>query len=235
MDLSDIAKGLNIHKTDVKNIAKNYAEFQQLYAAAIRKITTKLQILDEEFKSKFDYNPIHHIESRLKNIQSIREKAERKNIGIDIDQIKCNIFDIAGVRVICNYIEDIYKMAEFLLSHDDITLIRVRDYIKKPKPNGYRSLHLIIKTTVYLAQGKIEVPVEIQIRTIAMDFWASLEHQLRYKAETTATAELKQELKLCAESIHDVDVQMQTIKKRISASETSESSFEYMDGVQEEL
>ncbi len=188
-----------------------FIELEHLYESAIREVKTKLEILDSEFKTKYDYNPIHHIEDRLKSPQSMMEKLQRKGMSFSTENVRATLHDIAGVRVICNYIEDIYSVAEFLTRQDDVTLIKTKDYIKDPKPNGYRSLHLVIETPVFLSDRKEMVHVEVQIRTIAMDFWASLEHQLKYKTDSEVSAELAQQLKDCAETIAATDLKMQSI------------------------
>lgn len=188
-----------------------FIELEHLYESAIREVKTKLEILDSEFKTKYDYNPIHHIEDRLKSPQSMMEKLQRKGMTFSTENVRSTLHDIAGVRVICNYIEDIYSVAEFLTRQDDVTLIKTKDYIKNPKPNGYRSLHLVIETPVFLSDRKEMVHVEVQIRTIAMDFWASLEHQLKYKTNSEVSAELAQQLKDCAETIAATDLKMQSI------------------------
>ena len=190
---------------------KEFASMQQLYNAAIKEVTTKLEVLDEEFKVRFDHNPIHSIESRLKAPRSIFGKLYKNGHEITIDSIRRNLFDVAGVRVICSYIDDIYQMADFLTRQDDIKVLKRKDYIANPKENGYRSLHLVVEIPIFLSEKTEQVPVEIQIRTIAMDFWASLEHQLRYKASNDITDDLRQELKNCAESIADIDRRMQDI------------------------
>ena len=195
---------------------KKFFALQQLYNSAIKEIKTKLEILDEEFQVKFDHNPIHHMEYRLKSPQSIVDKLERKNFEVSTSSIKQNLTDVAGVRVICNYIDDINHIADLLIQQDDITLIRRRDYIAQPKPNGYRSLHLIVTVPVFLAETTEKVPVEIQIRTIAMDFWASLEHELKYKAQDKISEEVRRRLKDSAESIASLDVEMQSIYKEIN-------------------
>jgi len=196
---------------------KDFFAIQQLYNSAIKEIKTKLEILDDEFQVKFDHNPIHHMEYRLKSPKSIVEKLEKKNLNISTAAIKENLTDIAGVRVICNYIDDIDRIADLLTRQDDITLIRKRDYIAEPKENGYRSLHLIVSVPVFLAESTQKVPVEIQIRTIAMDFWASLEHELKYKAQDEISAELRLRLKNCAESITLLDAEMQSIYEDINS------------------
>lgn len=196
-----------------------FLELEHLYESAIREVKTKLEILDSEFRTKYAYNPIHHIEDRLKSPESILEKIQRKGISFTVESIRENINDFAGVRVICNYIDDIYTVADLLTAQDDVTLLKRKDYIKSPKPNGYRSLHLVIETPVYLSDKKELVHVEVQIRTIAMDFWASLEHELKYKAETEVSAELADQLKECAETIAATDRQMQQIYKTLKEME----------------
>ncbi len=192
-----------------------FVELEHLYESAIREVKTKLEILDSEFKTKYDYNPIHHIEDRLKSPQSILEKLQKKGQPFSCEAARANLNDIAGVRVICNYIEDIYTVADLLTSQDDVMLVKRKDYIEKPKPNGYRSLHLVIETPVYLSDSKQLVNVEVQIRTIAMDFWASLEHELKYKTTTDVSADLANQLKDCAETIAATDRRMQDIYKTL--------------------
>ena len=203
------------------------AEFQQMvdefftvqcrYQAAIREVQTKLEILDDEFQMKHRRNPIHHMQTRMKSIQSMMEKLQRKHESISIASAVTNLTDIAGVRVICSYIQDIYTVADLLTSQDDVKVIRVRDYIRNPKPNGYRSLHLVLEIPVFLSEGRILVPVEVQIRTIAMDFWASLEHSLRYKAEGQVTEEISRELLQTASDIAALDQRMQRIHDKVDA------------------
>ncbi|MCM1165947.1 MAG: GTP pyrophosphokinase family protein [Lachnospiraceae bacterium] len=192
-----------------------FIELEHLYESAIREVKTKLEILDSEFRTKFSYNPIHHIEDRLKSPQSIMEKLQRKGAPVSVDSARANLNDIAGVRVICNYIDDIYTVADLLTAQDDVALISRKDYITDPKPNGYRSLHLVIETPVYLSDKKEHVHVEVQIRTIAMDFWASLEHELKYKTDTEVSSELAGQLKDCAETIAATDKKMQQIYKTL--------------------
>ena len=203
------------------------AEFQQMvdefftvqcrYQAAIREVQTKLEILDDEFQMKHKRNPIHHMQTRMKSIQSMMEKLQRKHESVSIASAVTNLTDIAGVRVICSYIQDIYTVANLLTSQDDVKVLRVRDYIKDPKPNGYRSLHLVLEIPVFLSEGRILVPVEVQIRTIAMDFWASLEHSLRYKAEGQVTEEVSRELLQTASDIAALDQRMQRIHDKVDA------------------
>ncbi len=195
--------------------AKKFLEMQQLYNAAIKELNTKLEILNEEFQVKYDYNPIHRIETRLKSPKSIIEKLEKRDLPLSFESVQENVQDIAGIRIICNYIEDIYKIEDFLSRQDDLKLIRIRDYIKDPKENGYRSLHLVLQLKVYLYDRVEEVPVEIQIRTIAMDFWASLEHHLKYKSENEIPQSLKDRLTKCSEVITKLDEEMQLIYNEV--------------------
>jgi len=188
---------------------------RQLYQAAIHEITTKLRILDEEFRVSHEYNPIHHIESRLKKPKSILEKLERKHAPLTEAAIEECVQDIAGVRVICNYIEDVFAIADLLVDQSDVKLLRKRDYITTPKANGYRSLHLIVSIPIFLSAGAKPVKVEVQIRTIAMDFWASLEHQLRYKAEDEIADNLRERLVASADHISEIDLEMQSIYKEL--------------------
>lgn len=195
---------------------QDFSRQQQIYWAAIKEIKTKFEILDDEFQVRYDHNPIHHMESRLKSSKSIIAKLQKRNYEISAASIRKNLTDIAGVRVICNYLDDIYRIANLLLRQDDVSLVRRSDYIEEPKANGYRSLHLIVLVPVFLAEKTEFVPVEIQIRTIAMDFWASLEHQLKYKAHHDIPGELRSRLKTCAESITQLDEEMQLIYKEIN-------------------
>jgi putative GTP pyrophosphokinase len=200
---------------DIEGLKMGFFEMQHLYQSATREISTKLEILDDEFQVIHKRNPIHHMQSRIKSIKSIFEKLERKDLEISIESAKSNLFDIAGIRVVCYYIEDIYMIAQMLTQQDDIELVREIDYIKNPKANGYRSLHLVVKVPVFFSDGKEIVPVEIQIRTIAMDFWASLEHQLRYKTIDAIPPSVARELQECADTIAETDLRMQSIYKSI--------------------
>ncbi|MGI6257964.1 MAG: GTP pyrophosphokinase [Anaerovoracaceae bacterium] len=201
--------------------AKEIIELRSMYHAAVREISTKLEILDDEFHVKNDYNPIHHMECRVKSIQSTAEKVIRKNLEMNVDGMRA-ITDIAGVRVICNYTSDIYNIAEMLLRQDDICLIRKKDYIAHPKESGYRSLHLVVTVPVFLSSKTEILPVEIQIRTIAMDTWASLEHELKYKNNGTLTKEESEELRACALAMADVDERMERIHNEVDKGKEHE-------------
>jgi len=194
---------------------EGYVQLQHVYNAAIREVTTKLQILDEEFQCRYDHNPIHHMESRLKSPRSIVGKLRRRSQEVSTDSARRNVTDIAGIRVICCYVEDVYRIAELLLHQDDVELLRKSDYIAEPKPSGYRSLHLVIQVPVFLSDRTEKVPVEVQIRTEAMDLWASLEHQMRYKSTKAVSAELETQLRECADSLAEVDRKMQRIYKHL--------------------
>jgi putative GTP pyrophosphokinase len=201
-----------------KKFSNPFRELMAYYNCAIMEIETKFRVLNEEFSLQYDRNPIESIKTRLKKPGSILEKARRKDISISPKDIEDNIFDIAGVRVICLSPSDIYMLADCLIKQDDITLIAKKDYLKNPKPNGYRSLHLIVEVPIFLARTKKLVKVEIQLRTIAMDFWASLEHKVKYKKSLADADKLTAELKECADISAALDLRMEEIRKRIENS-----------------
>ena len=201
----------------IEFVQKNKKPFDTLmsyYQCAIMEVETKFNVLSEEYSLEYDRNPIENIKSRVKSFDSLLKKIRRKNIPLTMTSIEENIQDIAGVRVICSFPDDIYRLADCLLSQDDIILLEKKDYIKNPKPSGYRSLHLIIQTPIFLQEGKRMVTVEVQLRTIAMDFWASLEHKLRYKKNISEeqSAFLAEEMSQCAEISASLDERMQKVK-----------------------
>jgi len=201
-----------------ESMAKSIQQFltiENLYLSATREISTKLENLNNEFKYCSKRNPIHNIETRVKTPLSIAQKLQKRNLDLSVESARKNLTDIAGVRVICSYIDDIYRISDMLLSQNDIKLIQTKDYIKEPKPNGYRSLHHIITVPVFLSTGVEIVNVELQIRTIAMDCWASLEHELAYKLADKKTVVISDELKICANQIADVDNRMQNLFNNI--------------------
>lgn len=212
---------------DEKDMQQMTAAFQRMmddfftvqcrYSAAMKEVQTKLEILDDEFQMKHRRNPIHHIESRLKSIKSMMEKLSRKKHQVSMKSAVENLTDIAGIRVICSYVQDVYTVAELLTSQDDVRLVATRDYIRNPKANGYRSLHLLVEVPVFLQEGRMMIPVEVQIRTIAMDFWASLEHNLRYKAVGRVPDDICAELHEVGQDIAVLDQKMQSIHDRIDA------------------
>lgn len=195
-----------------------FIDQMQVYEGAMYEISTKLEILDSEFQVRFAHNPIHHMERRLKSVNSILGKLKRRGLPINVDAIKDNLFDVAGVRVICNYRDDVYSVSNYLSAQNDIQALRVKDYIQKPKQNGYRSLHVIYAVPVFLSSGPHYTPVEVQFRTIAMDYWASLEHALRYKTDLPDMKlnEHSQTLLDCARSLQNIETQMQNIHRDIN-------------------
>lgn len=196
------------------DMAKEYKKMMLIYDSGIKKITTKFEILNNESHSYGNHNPIKSIQSRLKSPESITAKLNRKGLPITVSSIQANLHDVAGIRVICSYISDIYALRDMLLCQKDVRLLIEKDYIKSPKPNGYRSLHLVVETDLYLAHGEFPVQVEIQFRTIAMDFWASLEHEIHYKSTNDIPTELQQDLLECAEIISLTDRRMERIRKQ---------------------
>ena len=201
--------------SEFQRMVDDFFSVQCRYQAAIREIQTKLENLDDEFQMKHRRNPIHHMQSRMKSIRSMMEKLERKHLQQSISSAVDNLTDIAGIRVICSYLQDVYTVADLLTSQDDVHVVKVRDYIKYPKSNGYRSLHLVVEVPVYLSEGRLSVPVEVQIRTIAMDFWATLEHSLRYKAQDEVPQSISDELLQTATDIAALDKRMQDIHDKV--------------------
>ncbi|MBS5334137.1 MAG: GTP pyrophosphokinase family protein [Anaerovoracaceae bacterium] len=205
--------------SDLKHLAESqgFETFRHAYRAAIKEVRTKIEILSEDFAVRHDYNPIHHMERRLKSPESIEEKLIRYGKEVSIESARENIMDIAGIRVVCNFIDDVYAIADMLIEQNDIALIGKKDYIENPKENGYRSLHLVLSVPVFLLNGCENVPVEVQIRTVAMDFWASLEHQLRYKKGKEFANKINVELKACAEVSAKLDKRMQGLFDEINS------------------
>lgn len=197
--------------TDSLNMSAQYRQIMCFYQSGIDQLTVKLQILSNEFRVGYDRNPIKDITSRVKSPESILEKMERKKIPNTMSCMMNSIHDIAGIRVVCPLVEDVYYVAKMLANQSDVEVLEVKDYITSPKKNGYRSLHLIVLVDVYFSDQMRRVPVEIQLRTIAMDFWASIEHQLRYKKDREFTEEMEKELKTCAELMADADIRMQKL------------------------
>lgn len=197
----------------------DYKEMRMRYSCAIKEVRTKFDVLNSEFNVRYQRNPITSINSRLKSSTSIMEKLSRKGLSFTIENVEDNLYDVAGIRVVCSYVDDIYVLAEALAQQDDITVIRRKDYIRNPKPNGYRSYHMIVSVPVFFSDQTREMAVEVQIRTIAMDFWASLEHQLKYKQEVPNQAEIVRSLTACAEQIAAIDEQMWQVRQQIEKSE----------------
>ncbi len=197
------------------DFAHQFEELLMIYQCAIQEVTTKLEVLSREMSVRNNRNPIETVKYRIKKPKSIAEKLLRNNHPITLEAISEHLNDVAGVRVICPFIEDIYTVSDMLTRQDDINLLSVKDYIKKPKENGYRSYHMIIEIPVFFSNTKQYVKVEIQIRTIAMDFWASLEHQVKYKRNIPNSDEIQAKLKKCADIIAATDVEMQDIAAQI--------------------
>ncbi|MBU5337295.1 GTP pyrophosphokinase [Intestinibacter bartlettii] len=209
-----------VNNNAIDRFEDNMMPFKRLmayYKCAIMEVETKFKVLNQEFSLEYDRNPIETIKTRLKSTDSIVKKLAKRDLPLTVESIEKNLNDIAGVRVICSFPEDIYVLADCLLQQDDIKLIQVKDYIKNPKPNGYRSLHLIVEIPIFLKDTKKNMRVEVQLRTIAMDFWASLDHKLSYKKDIPEEEEelLRQELLECAQISADLDKRMEKIKNRI--------------------
>lgn len=193
----------------------DFRELMMMYHSAIREVTTKLEILNDELSLTSNNNPIQFIKSRIKKPMSILSKLQKLEKDITVESIMTSLNDVAGIRVISSFIDDVYKIADMLVKQDDIVLIEAKDYIKNPKPNGYRSYHLIVEVPVFFSDKKESVRVEIQIRTVAMDFWASLEHQLKYKKNFEDAKSIEDELKSCADTIAETDLRMMNLRNKI--------------------
>ena len=204
----------NIESGGSKISLIHLAEFMQAYNAAMKAISTKLEVLDDEFQLLHKHNPIHHLESRVKSPKSIHNKMIKDRLALSLENIRENVYDIAGIRVICNFLDDIYAVENLLIKQADVTLIKRKDYIAEPKENGYRSLHIVVKVPVFLSSKTEEIPVEIQLRTIAMDYWASLEHKLRYKSNGN-TQKYAAMLLDCANALSETEREMLYIRECI--------------------
>ena len=218
MQLADFFAIDKLSQHDEELLIQSAMQLQQimmLYEAGIREIKTKLDILSDESHLSGKPSPIDSIKSRIKTPRSIINKLKRRGYPISLQSMMENLNDIGGIRVICPFIEDIYTVADMLIRQDDLTLIKRKDYIENPKPNGYRSLHLILQVPIFLSDRTQPVRIELQLRTIAMDFWASLEHQLRYKADVEVPARISDDLKACADVIAATDEEMQRIAKEL--------------------
>ena len=192
-----------------------FREFLMMYQSAVKEVKTKFEILNDDLSVTYNRNPIEAIKSRIKSPESIVEKMKRKGLEINMNSLMYYIEDVAGIRVICSFIDDIYEVANMLTSQDDIKVLSVKDYIKNPKPNGYRSYHMIVEVPVFFANRRQNMKVEVQLRTIAMDFWASLEHKMKYKKDIAGSDQIVKELKDCADHIARLDGRMQDINNGI--------------------
>ena len=210
------------------NEADEWNRMQLLYDAALKEINTKLEIWTNEFKIMHQYNPIEHITSRIKSLKSIAKKLNKYGEEVNLFNIMDRVNDMAGIRIVCSFTSDIYKVAELISSQNDIKVLKIKDYIANPKPNGYMSYHMIVSVPVSLSMEVIETKVEIQIRTIAMDFWASLEHKIYYKYEGKAPAHIQRELKECADLVGFLDRKMLSINEEIKELQREEYNEEYV-------
>ena len=204
---------------EIRALGKDYIRLMSYYSAAMLEIETKFKVLSVEFNGKFARNPIEAIRTRIKTPHSVLEKMNRLGRPVTVQSIEQSLSDVAGVRVICSFVDDIYRLADMLALQDDVYILKVKDYIKNPKASGYRSLHLIVEIPIYLSQEKRFMRVEVQLRTIAMDFWASLEHKLRYKKNIAAeqAQDIARQLVACADAVAESDQQMLSVRKQIEA------------------
>lgn len=196
--------------------SRDFEELMMMYRCAIREVKTKLEVLNDEFQVRRSNNPIESIKYRVKKPMSIYEKLLRRGFPVSLESIRENLHDVAGVRVVCGYVQDIYLIADMLTSQSDISLIEVKDYIKNPKPNGYRSLHLLVEVPVFFSDECRMMKAEIQIRTIAMDYWATLEHQIKYKNNGEVPSDFEDELKACSDVIASTDMRMQKLYNELN-------------------
>ncbi|MDO5628965.1 MAG: GTP pyrophosphokinase family protein [Mobilicoccus sp.] len=201
--------------TVLRDLASQLRRFLMEYEFGLREIETKIAILRDEFLHMHDYNPIEHVSSRVKSPESLMRKVSARGIAGDLDAIRREITDIAGIRVTCSFVTDTYRLFDLLSAQDDITVRTVKDYIAAPKPGGYKSLHAIVDVPVFLSTGRVDMPVEIQFRTIAMDFWASLEHKIYYKYEGHVPPELTGELKDAADTAAELDARMERLHREL--------------------
>ncbi|WP_150275880.1 GTP pyrophosphokinase [Paenibacillus tepidiphilus] len=223
-----------IQLEQLKQLRYDLTRFMMIYKFALEEMETKIEILKEEFQSLHDYSPIEHTKSRLKSPESIMNKMLRKNKEFSLDAVRASIKDIAGLRITCSFISDIYRVSDMLANQDDLKVLGIKDYIKHPKPNGYQSLHLLVEVPVFLSDCQEHVCVEVQIRTIAMDFWASLEHKIFYnysKSSKTVPEHLTRELKNAADKAYELDVQMERLNREIQEIKDAQSE----NDLQEEL
>lgn len=209
---------ITVSAAELRELRDEFERFLMEYRFGMQEVETKLSILRDEFQLVHDYNPIEHVSSRVKSPDSIVEKVQRKGVEPDFVSIRQRVTDIAGVRVTCSFVSDAYRLFDLLTAQDDIEVLAVKDYIAEPKENGYKSLHAIVAVPVFLSSGRVDVPVEVQFRTIAMDFWASLEHKIYYKYDTNVPAELLDSLKDAAETASELDERMERLHREIRGS-----------------
>ena len=216
---------ISISPSQLRALSDQMQRFLLEYRFGMQEVETKLGILRDEFHHMHDYNPIEHVSSRVKSPDSIVAKVVRKGIDPDFDTIRERITDIAGVRVTCSFVTDVYRLFDLLTAQDDVTVRRVKDYIAQPKPNGYQSLHAVVEVPVFLSTGRVIVPVEVQFRTIAMDFWASLEHKIYYKYDNQVPDRLVAELKDAADSAAALDHRMERLHRELHGPRSSHAQL----------
>ncbi|WP_430735838.1 GTP pyrophosphokinase [Gracilibacillus dipsosauri] len=215
--------------SNIKKLKVELTRFMMAYKFALEEVNTKINILQQEFQYMHDYNPIEHVKSRVKSPESIMKKVQKKDLPFDLATIREHIHDIAGIRINCSFVSDIYRIADMLEQQKDITVIQKKDYIKNPKPNGYKSLHLIIQIPIFMSDRVENVFTEIQIRTIAMDFWASLEHKIYYKYNKVIPEPLQKELKDAALSANELDEKMERIHKEVNKIKAADTLDQHKD------
>jgi len=206
----------NPEATEIRTAMQSFTRLMAYYKCAMMELETKFNVLNEEFSLRHDRTPISAIKTRLKKLDSIIRKLSKKDIPLSLNSLEDNLNDIAGIRIICSFERDVYMLADALLSQDDITLIETKDYIKSPKPNGYRSLHLIVSVPIFLLHEKRSMKVKIQLRTIAMDSWAALEHQLKYKKDINFTEDMANDLYLCSQLSAELDKRMDSLREKVN-------------------
>lgn len=221
-------KSVVINLNDLKNETAEFKKILLMYNSALKEIETKVNILSDEFQTLYKYNPIEHIKTRIKSPESIMKKLEKKDLGLTYNNMINYINDIAGIRIICSFLPDIYRIVEMFEKSEDLKIVEKKDYIKAPKPSGYSSYHLIVLVPVSFSNGTVDVKVEIQIRTIAMDFWASLEHKIKYKYENAVPKNISKELIVCSRMISKLDTKMSRL-----GEETMKQLTDSMENVEE--
>ena len=220
ISLNDRPKKLTISNLEEHPLLASQRPFIELmmkYNCALREVTTKFEVLDDEFSIRYNRNPVESIKTRIKSPQSIIEKLKRKNYEVSLENVRAHVHDVAGARIICSFPEDIYMLAEMFMRQDDINVVEVKDYIKSPKESGYRSYHMIINIPIFLTESTERMEVEVQFRTIAMDFWASLEHKLKYKKDVENPEVIAAQLRECSDKIAAIDLEMQSIRRQMDA------------------
>ena len=215
---------ITVSASSLRAMRDEFQRFLMEYRFGLQEIETKISILREEFHEMHDYNPIEHVSSRVKSPDSIVEKIQRRGIEPDFDSVRAHITDIAGIRITCSFVSDVYRLFDLLTAQDDITVREVEDYIATPKGNGYKSLHTILEVPVYLSTGRVDVPVEVQFRTIAMDFWASLEHKIYYKYDRQVPMGLTESLREAAETAAALDERMERLHREVHGEQGQASS-----------